>query len=564
MLSICLAFVAPILTALDGRLATMEREIQSVTAAAEATVARMKASPNAVIEVPRQWCWGFHQEMVGRAGGLAQIGNPDIDQPEDIVLFAVRSWEHFGPKAAELLRGWKAQGKLVVAIGSAQGKPADFTPDFFIDNGAPDGSRAHAAANAIANVVLGWAFCLEYAAAWSREGHFPAVWRTVAGDDCWAVNAGIFSPDGRVRLYACDTKIAAGTLASVYLNRYRRRLIDLGSKACADQVEHAAELVADRLAAGKRAAFSSIGHLILYEATEDLVSPMFGFVGTGAFRSRVFPLALGKGDLLVWLGYTSANTRWADYLSPIRAAGADIVFSAAPTLPPQPPPEGTIAQVAQYWLLPDAEVAIPAPPGMMAPLSEVDRCVLMRLIDAAVAQKLVARGLTIPKCRPVDEAGFAALVDEAGPRFPRHTVCAAKEPFHGFARWQRWDAERVLVFRDGRWGLADNDGCLLAPIRYENLRIASEHLLATQIGTKYGVLDHDGHEVIAPSLQAVMPPWKWLQVRIAFMQNDRFGVLDPVTGAVVKPAESPVYPAPPAALPPEKIDRTDWDRTFIP
>lgn len=563
-MSFSLIAALSVLTALDSCLATMERERTSVTAAAEATVARMKASPNAVIEVPRQWCWGFHQEMVGRAGGLAQIGSPDVNQPEDIVLFAVRSWEHFGPKAAELLRGWKREGKLVVAIGSDAGRPTDFAPDFFIDNGAPDGSRRHAAANAIANVVLGWTFCLEYAAAWSREGRFPAVWRTVAGDDCWAVNAGIFSPDGRVRFYACDRKVPAGELATVYLNRYRRRLGDLGSNACAEQVDAAAELIADRLASGKRAAFSSIGHLILYEATEDLVSPMFGFVGTGKFRSRVFPLALDKGDLLVWLGYTSASTRWADYMTPIRAAGADIIFSAAPTLPPQPPPEGTVAQIAQHWLLPDAEVAVPAPPGMMAPLSEVDRCVLARLIDAAVAAKLSARGLNVPKGRPRDEAGFAALVREAGPRFPPPKACASKPPFRGYARWERWDAERVLVFADGRWGLADNDGKLLAPVKYENLRIASEHLLATQVGTRYGVLDHDGREVIAPTLQAVIPPWKWLQVKVAFMQDGKFGVLDPVTGAVAKPATLPNYPAPPAALPPDTTDTSTWERGFVP
>ena len=342
--------------------------------------------------------------------------------------------------------------------------------------------------------------------------------------------------------------------------------MDLGSAPSLRHVDAAAEFIAGRLAEGKRAAFSSIGHLVLYEATQDLVSPMFGFRSNSGYRSRVFPLALGRGDVLVWIGYTSPSSRWADYLCGIRESGTDIVYSAAPSMPANPVPDGTKAIVPQHWLLPDAEVAIPAPPGAMAPLSEVDRCVVVKMIDCAVAAKLAERGVSVPKCAPRDAAAFAALDDEVGPRFPPPRAPESKKPFHGYARWRRWHDDRVLVCRDGRWGLADGNGVLLAPVRYENMRIASDHLLATQVGDKYGVVDRDGREVIAPSLQCVLPPWKWLQVKVAFMQDGKFGILDPVTGSIATPATFAKYPAapvqPPSASAP--VDFSGWSREFMP
>ena len=50
------------------------------------------------------------------------------------------------------------------------------------------------------------------------------------------------------------------------------------------------------------------------------------------------------------------------------------------------------AFIPQFWSGSDAEVTIPVPPYAMAPVSEISRCVILRMLDAEVAATHPARG----------------------------------------------------------------------------------------------------------------------------------------------------------------------------
>jgi hypothetical protein len=50
----------------------------------------------------------------------------------------------------------------------------------------------------------------------------------------------------------------------------------------------------------------------------------------------------------------------------------------------------------QRWPFENAAVAIPFPPGKMAPVSGVHVCLLYRLLDAEIARRLPAGAETVP------------------------------------------------------------------------------------------------------------------------------------------------------------------------
>ena len=557
----------PFDAALGARLGACRAAVSNITASAEVAAARILANPYARLKVPREECAGLNEELIARAGGLSQIGwsyaSSGRATPDDIQLFAVRDWESFGPRAAWLVDRWRQSGNLVVVFGSAAGRPEGLNADFFIDNGAPDGTAAHASVNAAANVVLAWMWCCEYASAFSRKGLFPAVTKGIVSASSWGHNEGTSAPDGGIRLYRCDTPVAAGDLAVAYLNRVAKLVSDIREPPVTHAFARSAEIIADRLAAGRRVAIAGLGHMILEEPKHGLKSPMIGFRAVSMLPDS-FAFTLEKGDVIVWVSYSGMNSSHDDYAYAIRRSGADIIFSGSEATPPAPD-AGFLDFIPQPWSPPDAEVAIPVPPYAMAPVSALARILVLRLLDEEVVAVLRARGLDIPRpgfARPdafrdygqrafshyyaarripdpddrwgiLDSNGCVAVAAD----FPDPLWITAQRKAHGYADGTNFVFDLVSgaverkaappakprppsapitvrrtnrgelrpLCTNGLWGAVSKSGQVLVEPRYDNLRKVNDDLLIVQIGERYGLVGGDGREIVPVAYDLISP-----------------------------------------------------------
>jgi hypothetical protein len=73
----------------------------------------------------------------------------------------------------------------------------------------------------------------------------------------------------------------------------------------------------------------------------------------------------------------------------MRATGAKLVTSfVTDTKTPANNAPDALAHIEQHWKEPDSEVAVPFPPGVMAPVSGLDEAMIFRMVEDAVARKL--------------------------------------------------------------------------------------------------------------------------------------------------------------------------------
>ena len=581
--------------ALCARLPAIRASLPVIMDAGEATAARIDANPFAGIRIPKGECAGLNEELIARAGGLSRVSAWRAT-PDDILLFGVRDWETFGPRAVWLVKRWKQDGCLVIVLGSEAGRPDGLGADFFIDNGAPDGSSAHASVNAAANVALAWMWCCEYASAFSRRGKFPAITKGLVSPDSWGHNDGTKAPDGGTRFYKCDTPVAAGDLALAYLNRFAKLLADIREPCVTRGIEQSAEIIADRIAAGRRVAVAGLGHMILEEPKHDLKSPMIGFRPVNMIP-EAFPFVLEKGDLLVWITYAGMNSAWDDYAYAIRRCGADLIASYAET-PAPGPREGLLAFIPQPWASPDAEVAIPVPPYSMAPVSATARILVLRMLDEEVAAVLKARGIDRPRPeiampdafhdfgqRLRSAAGIARAIPDPGDRwgvldsngcvvvkaeYPdppwvargkvhahangtnivfdlatgKSTRAPAKapaprKPTTPRPRATSWGKLR-LVCTNGLWGAVGKDGETRIPPKYDNLIKNNDSFLVSQVGERYGLIDGECRELLQPAFDRVLPANGFINV----CSNLHYGILAPDASRFLTPIRYESSPVP--------------------
>lgn len=434
--------------------------------AGEAAAKRIYENPGARIRLPYRECEGFREELIGRAGGLTYI-DCKKGTARDVVLFAVRDWERQAFRVPALLEAYRAEGTLVILFASKAGMPADVKPDFLIDNGAPDGSAAHGAVNMLVNSTLSWMWCCEYAAAFTRAYQvFPAITKSIGAPDAWAYNVANSQPDEGPRYFRCEQRIEREDLATAYLNRVRKLLSDVREVPYQRELDRAAGLIADRLEKGGRVGMAGLGHLILEETKHDLVSPMLGFRAVSMLPDS-FARCLAPGDLLVWITYAGMDSLWDDYGKAIHDAQLDVISSYA-----QPyfvdPPDGHLAHIPAPWTCPDAEVAIPVQPYCMAPISAINRVLVARTLDEAVAAELARRKASVEPCPLADPEIF---YDTKCRREPASMVAGMPSP-------------------DDRWGLLSSNGTVRIPPIYESRLYWRNRfgILAKKDG-KYGFID---------------------------------------------------------------------------
>lgn len=482
----CLDRIASAVATLDGRL-------QYLTQTAEETVRRLVRNPYASIEVPRTNQWGFSEELWERAGGLCQIADGVYDTPDNVVLLSSRA----GNVPV-------ADGKLVIRFDKVS-----------------DDTRV----NLIADVVSGWMWCCEYYAAASRLlGRVPPTEKGLSFEDSWVISCSAFSPDHLPRFVPCPEKIAAGKLGRSYLESALAMLARMREPTTCDAVRRAAQFVGVELSAGRTVGVAGLGHPIIEECVRGLKSNLKGIVAVGNIP-QVYSEALKPGDTLVWFAYNGLNTYWADYGTAIRKAGLNLVLSHAGTEPCSR--EAYVkAFIPQLWTLPDASVSVPVRPFKIAPLSEVSRCTLLRMLDEEVAA-------THPRSAvPPPDYGteFFATVDYA------KKVAPPKEKRRVWTN-KGFTFERNESFR---WALRGKTG-----FDYDMLRPLSPKLIAYQKGLKWGLMSPDGRELTPPDKDLIAPfglygmPEREYAV---FAEGGKYGKMDPLTGRPLPGPMTEKYP----------------------
>jgi len=400
--ALLVADLQPSLREFASRLSGIEAAIPDITKAAEAAADRIFFRPGTLLDVPYWQQQSFSEEMINRAGGLAHMMPTGAGRRKatghDVVVMSVRSWETFPEKHKKQLVEWRQRGDIVILIASLVGRPDDAQCDYFIDNGSPDSGAESSRINLLANVTIGWMWCCEYVSAMTRRGKAPAILRSISYLDADEHNPPIQSRDGRHTLHDIDQSIPAGKLAQLYLDRVSQLVTDLASERTQAQIGNAADIIVDRMKAGKKVGVSGVGHIIIKEAKTDLRSPFVGFQAVNLHK-KAFTQHLDPGDLLVWIAYIGQNSAYVDFGKYIAEAKVELITCDAPPPgedyagPPiidHPSPVHAVARIDQSWKIGDAEVPIPYKPGRMGPVSGLNAGLILRMLDDTVSERLAA------------------------------------------------------------------------------------------------------------------------------------------------------------------------------
>jgi uncharacterized phosphosugar-binding protein len=389
-------FADPVLADFSRRVAlTRTVGVPVIRDAAIASAQRVLDFPNACINVPYGPQSTFAEEILNRAGGLANALPPEerprLTTPNDIILVSVRSWKQDETKARKMIDNARTQGWLVVLFASKAGMPADIKPDYLIDNGGSGLESEDPAVNSTANIMNAWVWTVEYAAALTRAGSFPGVLYSAAMAGSDEHNKKIQSREGRKFLGSTRTPIPQDSLATLYLATVDQLLNRLNDATTQRQIEQASNVIAAHIKAGGQVVVSTCTHFMMAEVFLDKKSPMkpihVVWRSKKAFADNVKP-----DDIIFWIGYIGMSTRYEDYFEAMKATGAKLVTSYVTDSDVKNNAVDRLAHIEQHWQPPDAEIAVPFAPGFIAPISGIDQSLIFRMVDERVAAKLKDSG----------------------------------------------------------------------------------------------------------------------------------------------------------------------------
>lgn len=381
----------PSLAEYERRTAVIRQNVPTIIKAAEAAAARTVENPLMLVNVPYGLQGSFAEEILNRSGGLANAlppeERPKLMTPQDVMLMSVRSWEADAGKVRQMIKLYGSKGSYNIVFGSKAGMPEDIAVDLVIDNGAATGGKSEAAVNAVVNITHAWLWCVEYAAALTRQGKTPGVLQSMLVEGSEAHNKTLQGAESRRTLGVATRAVPAGEYAAVYLARHDALLDTLHSPATADQVNAAADLIAAHLKAGGKVGVASCTHILSQEIMIDSRTPIKPF--NVVWRSHTaFRENLAPGDVAVFFGYIGVATPNEDYDTPMKELGLKRIVSFSPDTanPANNAPDAAV-HIDQHWALPDAEVKIDFAPGVMAPISGVDQGLLFRMLEDAVIER---------------------------------------------------------------------------------------------------------------------------------------------------------------------------------
>jgi uncharacterized phosphosugar-binding protein len=372
----------PTLREFAARMKATAGEDKAIIASAERAAERTVANPGMLIDMPYGLQGWFAEELLNRAGGLANAlppeERPKLVTEHDLMLLAVRSWESDGEKIAKATAEWQAKGAMVVVFASRFGAPADLKADALIDNGAKTTSNKEAPVNAIVDIANAWMWCCEYNAALTRKGRFSPVLLSIFMPDGPAYDKKYQAPP-RSATYPTDKQIAAGELTKAYRARVDKAIGDLATGEVRAGIGKAGALIADRLKAGGTVYVSTCTHFLLNEINIDnrtAIKPLRAVWSTKNAMKDV-----KNDDIVLWMGYYGMSTPYEDYGGMLRRADVKVIRSFAGKGNEADQKDTPLLQIAQPWDMPDADVAIPFEPGYMAPVSGVIQGLMWRMIE---------------------------------------------------------------------------------------------------------------------------------------------------------------------------------------
>ncbi|MCE9592254.1 MAG: hypothetical protein K8S99_17245 [Planctomycetes bacterium] len=374
------------------RLELTRKNLQSVLVSSQVAAQRTKQNPLMLVNVPYGLQSSFAEEIVNRAGGLANAFPPEerpkFMTPQDVLLLSVRSWEEDAEKARQMIKLYGSNGSYNIVFGSRAGIPPDIKVDAIIDNGAPTGGKEEGAVNAVMNITNAWVWCLEYTAALTRQGQTPAVLKSIFLPGGMEFDHAIQGYDTRRTMGKATRAVPAGEYAKAYYTRLDVLMDSLTSDKTRGQINAAADLIASHIKAGGTVGVASCTHILLQEIFLSGRTPMKPF-NVVWHSSVAFEENLKPGDVMVFFGYMGVKTTMEDYDTPMKAMKLQRVVSFTPdtTNEANNAPDAAV-RIEQSWTMPDAEVKLDFEPGFMAPVSGVDQGLLYRMLEDAVAERL--------------------------------------------------------------------------------------------------------------------------------------------------------------------------------
>jgi hypothetical protein len=370
-------------TELRRRIAVIRAQLPAITEAAEYAAGHFKDDSTKRLLVPKTIDAAMHLEFYWRAGGPPETGDADDPSRRGVILLPTRHWEGTGFGVAMLSQRYQEQGRPVIAIGPVADKPSLPVGRRFLDNGAPNGDRAHAALNGIANMIVAWTWYAELVAAATRDGWWPGTYLTVLQPGAARHNA-----DVRFRMAVPPpAAIAAGTLGAAYLSTLDTMLANTDRPSHRRAVATAADSLRALARDGQALFVASCGHYLQEEVQRDTVTSPFRPVDwrwdvAGRLRER----GAGPGNGMLWFGYGGYDCPNVDVAGSFGAADLRVVVVTE--RPVADAPRHVVAQVPLTWRMPDAGAPIPFPPGAIAPTASIEMAVhylwIRRLVGGTV------------------------------------------------------------------------------------------------------------------------------------------------------------------------------------
>lgn len=370
-----------------ARLPALQVQLPAIIECAESVARWRVATSNSFVAVTHREQVGFANEFMSRAGGLSEIaGSKNKGEiAEYVLLSCIRSWPADKDRMLPALNRFRAQKHKIILFAPRLTAPTNFPVDVLLDNGDKSKMGDEAALNAIVNITAGWLWNLEYTAALTRLGRHPGVLKSISYEDGKDFNAAIKT--NRTALWNFDKPIPAGELSRLYFARLDRMMVDLKSEPIQKQMNDAVDLAVSRIKDGKPVRAATCTHFLKDEIGRDLQSPIKSFRPYGkGFESNVRP-----GDLLLWMAYIGMDTANVEHSAGIARCGADLIACYVPDKNPARNATNALALINQPWEFGDAEIAIPFPPGRMAPVSGIIQALQYRHLDESIARRLAGK-----------------------------------------------------------------------------------------------------------------------------------------------------------------------------
>lgn len=346
----------PEIAAVRQRVAAIRAQMADVTASAEYVAALFTRDSTARLMVSGARNPGLQAEFAFHSGGPPEFRDAEDLAGRGVVLIPVAAWEYGAFGVAALIDRWQAAGRPVIVLGSTAGKPDLATLRHLVPNGAPDGSRANAVINEVANLIAAWTFYVEFVASATRRDWQPGILVSIAVPNADDSNSRV-----RFRMPVRGGEvlpIAAGQLGNQYLDRIDSLLTLAARPPHQALMQRAADSLRAVRAAGHRLFVGACGNYLQRGVVADSIGSPFRPV---LAQYEVVPPMLQRGaragDAILWFGYYGYDCPHLQASGPLEEAKFKVLV-VTDNFPAKFPANVMVA-VPLGWHLPEQIANVP-------------------------------------------------------------------------------------------------------------------------------------------------------------------------------------------------------------